>query len=87
MLLVVQDEGIQCAHLQQTKSPLKWALLGLLWALPAAAFMVVAFSQIKLCQSNLNRFFLFLPLHPAIHQRMPLVNVFALPYGASGGRG
>lgn len=57
MLLVVQDDGIQRAHLQQTKSPLKWPLLGLLWALPAAAFMVVAFSQIKLCQSNLNRFF------------------------------
>lgn len=32
MLLVVQDDGILCAHLEQTKSPLKWALPGLLWA-------------------------------------------------------
>lgn len=38
MLLVVQDDGVQCAHLhiEQTKSPLKEALLELLWA--SAAF-------------------------------------------------
>lgn len=44
-----------------------WGYYG---CLPATAFVVVAFSQIKLCESNLNIFSSVLP-SPSIHQRMP----------------
>lgn len=86
MLFVVQHNGIQYTHIntEQTKSPLKWALVGWCYCgrLPAAAFVVVTFSQIKLCQSNLNRFS-SVPPFPSIHQRMPFAHMFILPPGAN----
>jgi len=89
-LFVVQHNGVQYtrSNTERRKSPLKRALVG--WGyhgrLPAAAFVVAAFNQIKLCQSNLNRFS-SVPPSPSIRRRMPFADMFVLPPSANCGWG